>query len=175
MDRRITITCPKETDKEYFSYKKQTYHADISIYINNAMLFSHINDAQEYLPLEYSKEINLNESKDNLIKFEYKLSFGPEKENVDVIYNLKTNGVCETTIHRHNFVEGSQNLDEGYLVTFSINDQKTFLDKKYHEENSKIIRFDSNYSYPLDVRWFSKKPFTDTSKVYWDDIRFRIE
>ena len=91
MDRRITITCPKETDKEYFSYKKQTYHADISIYINNATLFSHINDAQEYLPLEYSKEINLNESKDNLIKFEYKLSFGPEKENVDVIYNLKTN------------------------------------------------------------------------------------
>lgn len=175
MPKRMTITCPKDNDKRYFSYKRQTYHADINVYINDALLLSHINDAEEYLPLEYVKDLYIDDTRDNSIKFEYNLSFGPVTEKVDVIHDLKTNNVCSTTIHRHNFVEGSENLTDDYLVTFSINNQKTFLNKDWYEEDTKVIKFDSHYTYPLDIRWFSKKPFVNSSDVYWDDIQFRME
>jgi len=175
MPRRIKLICPKDPNKHYFSFKNQTYQNDLSVYVNNALLFSHINDAEEYLPIELSQDFNIDESKEYNIRFEYNISFGPEKEKVDVSFKFRTDNICETVIHRYNHVEGSENLDDEYLVTFDICGQKTFLDKSYHTGNSKDIKFNSFYTYPLSVRWTSRKPFTTTKKVYWDDIEFRIE
>lgn len=175
MLKRIIVNCPREIDKRYFSFLKERYENDLNIYLNNDMLFSHINDAEEYLPLKYSKDLEIDVNKENTIKFEYNISFGPIKEKADVMFILKTNGVITTNIHRHNHVEGSENLDDDYLITFLINEQKTLLDKSYHEGPSKDINFDNYYSYPLSVRWFSRKPFTDTKTIYWDDIELRLE
>ena len=175
MPKRIVITCPREINKNYFSFKKQRYENDLNIYVNNAMLFSHLNDAEEFLPLKHSRDLEIDVNKENIIKFEYNISFGPVKEKVDVMFTLKTNGIITTNIHRHNHVEGSENLDEDYLVTFLINEQKTLLNKEYHEGSSKDITFDNYYSYPLHIRWFSKKPFIDTKTIYWDDIELRLE
>ena len=173
MSKELVINFPKEFNKEYFSYKKQRYVNDLSVYINNAMLISHLNDAQEYLPMSCSKPIELDTTKENIIKFAYRMLFGTDKEDVDVIFKLQTDGVCETTIHRHNYVTGSELLEDDYLVTFLINDQMTQMDKSWYEGTTKDIVFNSNYSYPLSVRWFSYKPFIGGSK-YWDDIDFTI-
>lgn len=175
MYKKLKIIFPKDPDKNYFSFKKQRYVNDLNIFINDALLCSHINDAEEYLPMEIDKEIDLDESVENSIKFQYNMSFGPHKEKVDVTFNLKTNGVCTTTIYRYNYVKGAEVLDDDYLVTFLVNDCKTLLDKSYHEGDTKDIVFDNYYSYPLKVRWFSYKPFTDTKSIYWDDIEFRLD
>jgi len=175
MLRKLTVTCPKEVGKDYFSFKKQRYENDLNVYVNNAMLFSHLNDAEEFLPLVNEREIELDETKVNTIKFEYNMSFGPDKEKVDVEFTLDKNNRCTTKIHRYNYVPGSINLDEQYLVTFDISGQKTFLDKSYHEGDNADITFESYYTYPLDIKWYSKKPFTDTGSVYWDHIELRIQ
>ena len=173
MPSELKINFPRALDKEYFSFEKQRYVNDLSIYINDAMLVSHINDAQEYLPITITKPIDLDTTKENVIKFAYRIKFGPDKEDVDVIFKLQTNGVCETTIHRHNYVPGSELLEDAYLVTFLINNYMTQLDKSWYEGEVKDIVFESNYSYPLTVRWFSYKPFIGGSE-YWDDIDFTI-
>jgi hypothetical protein len=175
MPRKITIECPRDKDKNYFSYKKQRYLNDLNIFVNDALLFRHLNDAEEYLPLKHSTDLELDGKGIKQIRFEYNISFGPIKEKVDVTFNLLDKNICETNIHRYNFVEGSENLDDDYLVTFDICGQKTFLDKSYHQGNSNDINFKSYYDYPLSIRWYSRKPFTDSKTVYYDDIICRIE
>ena len=172
---KLNINCPKDPDKKYFSFKKQRYQNDLNIYVNDALLCSHINDAEEFLPIGITRNIELDPNKENKIKFEYNISFGPEKEKVDVEFTLKTNSVLHTKIHRYNYVQGSENLDNDYLVTFLVNGSTTLLDKSYHEGPSRDIEFDNYYSYPLHVRWHSRKPFTDTKSVYWDDIEFKLQ
>ena len=58
---------------------------------------------------------------------------------------------------------------------FTINDQITLLGKEYHEGETANITFDNYYTYPLRIKWGSKKSFTDTENVYWDDIELRLE
>mgnify|MGYP001227625985 CR=1 FL=1 len=175
MPKRIRVICPKEVNKKYFSFEKQKYKNDLSIYVNDAIVFSHINDAEECLPITLEEPISLDENKEHTIKCVYDVLFDTVNEKVDIIFKLKTNGVLETSIHRHNFVEGSETLDSDFLITFVINDQKTLLGKEYHEGNTANITFDNYYTYPLKIKWGSKKSFTDTENVYWDDIELRLE
>jgi len=175
MPKRIRVTCPKEAGKKYFSFKKQKYKSNINIFVNDAIVFSNINDAEEHLPIIREEPISLDENKEHTIKCVYDVLFDTVSEKVDIIFKLKTDGVLETSIIRHNFVEGSETLDGDFLITFTINDQITLLGKEYHEGETANITFDNYYTYPLRIKWGSKKSFTDTENVYWDDIELRLE
>ena len=174
MPKRIRVNFPKESNKKYFSFKNENYKNDINVYVNDTIIFPHINDAEEFLPISLDDVLNLDENKENIVKFAYEVSFGTVNEKVDLIFKLKTNGVCETNICRYNFVEGSEKLTDDFLITFVVNDQITLIGKEYHEGNTANITFDNYYTYPLKINWSSKIPFTDTTN-YWDETELRLE
>lgn len=175
MPKRITITCPKQSDRRYFSEKIHRYSNRLNIYYNDRMLFPGVNDAEEYLPIVLSQNVDYDESITNSFRFEYNIKIDTAEEYADVLFQLTPEGKITTYVIRKNYVEGSELLDENYKIRFEINGETVTLDKQYHRGNSHQIRFEHTYNYPLDIKWSSRKSFQGSDKVTYDEIEFRID
>ena len=57
MNKIFTLRCPKEDNKQYFSLEKHQYKNNLTVMINDAVVFENINDAEENLPLLMSDQI----------------------------------------------------------------------------------------------------------------------
>lgn len=175
MPKRVTITCPKTPNRRYFSEKIHRYSNRLNVYYNDRMLFPGINDAEEYLPIVLSQAVEYDESTKNTFRFEYNIKIDTAEEYADIIFQLEPEGKVTTYIIRKNYVEGSELLDENYRVDFTINNETVTLDREYHQGNSHQMRFEHTYTYPLDIKWMSRKSFQGSDRVTYDEIEFRIE
>ena len=175
MHKRIIITCPKQSDRRYFSEKIHRYSNRLNVYYNDRMLFPNINDAEEYLPLTFESLIEYDEQKINRFRFEYNIKIDTAEEYADVIFQLNPNGKCNAYVIRKNYVEGSELLDENYRVDFTINGEEFILDKNYHKGKAHNTSFEHTYNYPLDIKWSSRKSFQGSDRITYDEIEFRID
>lgn len=167
MYSKIIVNFPKEEGKKYFSREHQNYENNLSISINDDVIFSGVNDAEEYLPITLEKNYNFNNSTNTIIFF-YDITFHPDiKEYGKIILNISEKR-CSICIVRDNFVQGSENLDN-YIVTIDINGQKHFLDKEWHCGDSNQILFNGPAGVPCVISWSSKKSFVNGKHIYYDD------
>jgi len=170
MNKMLTVLCPREEGKRYFSYKDHGYSNKLNIFVNDESVFENINDAEEKLPIFLEKEINFDIEQCEL-KFSYNIEFEKYgEEKVDVIFLFK-DGKCYTHIDRKNYVDQSDQLDD-YEVTFEVNDHIEKFGKEYHIGDTKEIKFEHEMSIanPIKIRWWSRKSFLGGSLVTYDDI-----
>ena len=174
MAYRITLECPKDPNKKYFDKKFFKYSNSMNVYFNDKCLFENINDVEENLPIVLQQDIDIDFEVDNYLKVEYNITIGNIKEYADVTHCIGNKSI-DTTIRRKNYVEGSDLLQDDYLITFDVNGHLTKFGKEYHQGASKVIDFSSPYSFPIAIQWYSKKNFTLFKGTTWDHIILRIE
>lgn len=180
--RTITVICPKEQEKSYFSFKKHHYSNHLNIYLNNNLLFEGINDAEENLPITLKKNIDINYNTVNVLKFNYNINFkDPSKELVDVLYKFEPINdqyhSIKTEINRHNYVLGSEQLDDNYEVTININEHTHIFGKNYHQGETKNINFFDKINLQqqgLTISLDSKKTFQNNTETTFDQIRLEL-
>jgi hypothetical protein len=180
--RTITVICPKEQGKKYFSFKEHHYSNNLNIYLNDNLLFENINDAEENLPITLKKNINIDYNIVNLLKFNYNINFKNSiKELVDVVYKFEPTDnqyhFIKTEINRHNYVLGSEHLDDSYEVTFNINEHTHTFGKNYHQGETKNINFFDKINLQqqgLLISIDSKKTFQNTKDTTFDQIRLEL-
>lgn len=180
--RTITVICPKEQGKKYFSFKEHHYSNCLNIYLNDNLLFEGINDAEENLPITLKKNINVNYMDVNVLKFNYNINFkNSSKEFVDVVYQFEPIDnqfhSIKTEIYRHNYVLGSEQLDDNYVVTFNINEHTHTFGKNYHQGDTKNINFFDKINLNqqgLLISVDSKKTFQNVTDTTFDQIRLEL-
>jgi hypothetical protein len=180
--RTITVICPKEQEKSYFSFKKHHYSNHLNIYLNNNLLFEGINDAEENLPITLKKNIDIDYNTVNILKFNYNINFkNSSKELVDVEYKFEPIDnqyhYIKTEINRHNYVLGSEQLDDDYKVTININEHTHIFGKNYHQGETKNINFFDKINLQqqgLTISLDSKKTFQNNTETTFDQIRLEL-
>jgi hypothetical protein len=181
--KTITVICPKEHNKKYFSFKENDYSNYLNIYFNNNLIFEGINDAEENLPIELKSNIDIQYDIKNVLKFKYNITFDNSiKELIDFVFtiipinDIKHN--IQAEIYRHNFVKNSEFLSDEYKVTLNINEHEFILDKNYHHGENKLIIFNCNIdliNQGLNIFLSSKKVFNNDKKnVTYDQIELKI-
>ena len=71
MNKIFTLRCPKEDNKQYFSLEKHQYKNNLTVMINDAVVFENINDAEENLPLLMSDQILFDSDSVNVVNLIY--------------------------------------------------------------------------------------------------------
>src|SRR6056300_143408 len=178
MNKIFTLRCPKEDNKQYFSFKKHQYKNNLTVMINDAVVFENIDDAEENLPLLMTDQILFDSDSVNVVNLIYDISFGDIKEKTEVDFVFDSNSsICTTTFNRKNFVEGSEKLTDNYDVTLTVNDQTHKLYKTFHQgETKKVsVRNFVDMDLPITVALESKKQFTDSVDVTYDQLIFEIQ
>jgi len=178
MNKIFTLRCPKEDNKQYFSLEKHQYKNNLTVMINDAVVFENIDDAEENLPLLMSDQILFDSDSVNTISLIYDISFGDVKEKTEVDFVFDSNSsICTTTFNRKNFVEGSEKLTDEYDVTLTVNDQTHKLDKTFHQGDTKKVSVQNfvDMDLPITVALESKKQFTDSADVTYDQLVFEIQ
>jgi hypothetical protein len=163
MHRRLTISFPKDLDRKYFSKEHQGYANNLCVLVDNKLLFSNIDDAEENLPLTYQADIDLYKT----IEITYDIMFGDgTKESASITFEFSDQ--CHVHVHRPNYLKGSDNLDQ-YDVTFDINGNIYQIGPEYHQGDSKTLDMQGTLTLPFRARWSTKKSFIGGRYVYWDD------
>ena len=178
MNKIFTLRCPKEDNKQYFSLEKHQYKNNLTVMINDAVVFENIDDAEENLPLLMSDQILFDSDSVNTISLIYDISFGDVKEKTEVDFVFDSNSsICTTTFNRKNFVEGSEKLTDDYGITLTVNDQMHKLDKTFHQGETKKVSVQNfvDMDLPITVALESKKQFTDSADVTYDQLVFEIQ
>lgn len=178
MNKIFTLRCPKEKDKHYFSFEKHQYKNNLTVMVNDDVLFENINDAEENLPLLMSDQILFDSNSVNTVNLIYDISFGDKKEKTDVEFVFDSNSsICSTSFHRKNFVEGSEKLSDQYVVTLTVNDQIHTLQKDFHQGETKkiIVQNFIDMDLPIHIKLESKKVFVDSSDITYDQLEFEIQ
>jgi hypothetical protein len=178
MNKIFTLRCPKEKGKNYFSLEKHQYKNNLTVMINDAVVFENINDAEENLPLTLSDQILFDSDSVNSVSLIYNISFGEIKEKSEVDFVFDSNSsICTTNFNRKNFVQGSEKLTDQYCVTLKINDQTHTLDKTFHKGETKKISVQNfvDMSLPITVSLESKKQFEDSNDITYDQLEFEIQ
>jgi len=178
MNKIFTLRCPKEDNKQYFSLKKHQYKNNLTVMINDAVVFENIDDAEENLPLLMTDQILFDSDSVNVVTLIYDISFGDIKEKTEVDFVFDSNSsICTTTFNRKNFVEGSEKLTDEYDVTLTVNDQTHKLDKTFHQGDTKKVSVQNfvDMDLPITVALESKKQFTDSADVTYDQLVFEIQ
>ena len=178
MNKIFTLRCPKEDNKQYFSLEKHQYKNNLTVMINDAVVFENINDAEENLPLLMSDQILFDSDSVNVVNLIYDISFGDTKEKTEVDFVFDSNSsICTTTFNRKNFVEGSEKLTDDYGVTLTVNDQTHKLDKTFHQGETKKVSVQNfvDMDLPITVALESKKQFTNCADVTYDQLVFEIQ
>jgi hypothetical protein len=181
--RTITVTCPKEQEKKYFSFKEHHYFNHLNIYLNDNLLFEGINDAEENLPIELKTNVDLKYDVKNVLKFNYNITFKniSVTELVDLFFtiipidNIKHN--IQTEIYRHNFVKNSEFLSDEYKITLNINEHEFILGKNYHQGENKYIMFKCDIdliNQGLNIFLSSKKVFNNDKNITYDQIELKL-
>lgn len=169
MFTKLKIFFPKETDRKYFSKEHQGYSNNLSILIDNSLLFSNIDDAEENLPLEYRADIDLQKT----LEFRYDIIFGDgTKESAQITFMFSND--CQVTIHRPNYLIGSEKLDV-YDVKFNLNGTMYHIGSEYHQDDSKTLNLQGALSNPFQARWSTRKSFVGSQHIYWDDVVLELE
>ena len=57
MNKIFTLRCPKEDNKQYFSLEKHQYQNNLTVMVNDMVVFENINDAEENLPIVLSDQV----------------------------------------------------------------------------------------------------------------------
>ena len=138
------------------------------------MLFPNINDAEEYLPLSFESIINYDTAVVNRFRFEYNIKIDTAEEYADVIVQLQPDEKCKIFVVRKNYVEGSELLDEHYRVDFDVNGKVKTFDNDYHKGRTNQISLEYDYTYPLDIKWESRKSFYN-DKITYDEIGLKLD
>ena len=178
MNKIFTLRCPKETDKQYFSLEKHQYQNNLTVMVNDMVVFENINDAEENLPIVLSDQILFDSNSVNTISLIYNISFGDIKEKTDVNFVFDSNSsICTTKFNRKNFVEGSEKLTDEYQVKLKVNDQTHTIDKTFHEGATKNISVQNfvDMDLPITVSLESRKQFTDSDDITYDQLEFEIQ
>ena len=178
MNKIFILRCPKEDNKQYFSLEKHQYKNNLTVMINDAVVFENIDDAEENLPLLMSDQILFDSDSVNTISLIYDISFGDVKEKTEVDFVFDSNSsICTTTFNRKNFVEGSEKLTDDYGITLTVNDQMHKLDKTFHQGETKKVSVQNfvDMDLPITVALESKKQFTDSADITYDQLVFEIQ
>lgn len=171
MYHTIKITCPKEKNKRYFTYKDQGYQNNLSVALNDEIIFSAINDCEENLPIILEKSCELKDN--NIVMFDYDITFHDIiKERSKIFFSIGKDKTV-TEIIRENYVEGVDDLDE-YLITFQTNARVFYIGKDFHNGDQKHLRFDSSTEFPFYARWSTKKTFKKGQTDWYDDMILEI-
>ena len=121
MNKIFTLRCPKEDNKQYFSLEKHQYQNNLTVMVNDIVVFENINDAEENLPIVLSDQVLFDPNSVNTISLIYNISFGDIKEKTDVDFVFDSNSsICTTKFNRKNFVEGSEKLTDEYQVKLKV-------------------------------------------------------
>ena len=76
MNKIFTLRCPKQHDKRYFSLAQHQYKNNLSVVVNDHVLFKNIDDAEENLPITLSDQILFDTQSINVISLIYDIKFG---------------------------------------------------------------------------------------------------
>ena len=178
MNKIFTLRCPKETDKQYFSLEKHQYQNNLTVMVNDMVVFENINDAEENLPIVLSDQILFDSNSVNTISLIYNISFGDIKEKTDVNFVFDSNSsICTTKFNRKNFVEGSEKLTDEYQVNLKPPAHIHTIDKTFHEGETKNISVQNfvDMDLPITVSLESKKQFMDSNDITYDHLEFEIQ
>jgi len=178
MNKIFTLRCPKESNKQYFSLEKHQYKNNITVMINDAVVFENINDAEENLPIVMNEQILFDSNSVNTVDLIYDISFGDIKEKTEVGFVFDSNSsICTTHFNRKNFVEGSEKLTDEYKITLKINDQTHTIDKSFHQGDTKNISLQTfvDMDLPITVSLESKKQFKNSDDITYDQLEFDIQ
>jgi hypothetical protein len=178
MNKIFTLRCPKENDRQYFSLEKHRYKNNLTVMINDEVVFENINDAEENLPIVMNEQILFDSNSVNTVDLIYNISFGDVKEKTDVSFVFDSNSsICTTYFNRKNFVEGSEKLSNEYLIKLKINNQTHAFDKTFHEGETKNISVQTyvDMDLPITVSLESKKQFLDSDDITYDQLEFEIQ
>lgn len=163
MHRRLKISFPKESDRKYFSKEHQGYTNNLCVLVDDKLLFSNIDDAEENLPLIYQADIDLSKT----IEIRYNIVFGDgTKESAKITFEFLDR--CYVHVYRPNYLIGSHKLDQ-YNVTFDVNGTIYQIGPEYHQGDSKTLNMQGTFTLPFKARWSTKKSFIGGQYVYWDD------
>ena len=101
MNKIFTLRCPKEDNKQYFSLEKHQYQNNLTVMVNDMVVFENINDAEENLPIVLSDQVLFDPNSVNTISLIYNISFGDIKEKTDVDFVFDSNSsICTTKFNR---------------------------------------------------------------------------
>ena len=173
MRKIFSVICPKEEDKRYFSKAKHKYSNNINVYVNGALKFENINDAEENLPCNKQGVIDLLDDLPSTILLDYDITMDKTKEKCSVEFVLNPMvDMIHTTIKRDNFLEGSENLSDEYQVQLQVNDHVYNIGKEYHEGDTKLIKCNHNVDLNdiINIKLESKKVFKNSKEVTYDQI-----
>ncbi len=173
MSYKVTIDCPRDPSKKYFCRKLFKYSNKLDIYLNSTLLWKNINDVEERLPISLSKDVDIDFLVDNTFRFVYNISINGTKECAEVQHCLSKDHV-HTKIIRHNYVHGSDTLEDDYTITFDVNGSKQNFGKEYHKGDTKLLKFTNKYSIPLVIQWYSVKNFPGMPETH-DHIILNIK
>jgi hypothetical protein len=178
MNKIFTLRCPKETGKRYFSLEKHQYKNNLTVMINETVLFENINDAEENLPVLMTDQILFDSNSVNTVNLIYDISFGNIKEKTDVEFVFDNNSsICTTIFNRKNYVEGSEKLSDDYVITLTVNNHQTLISKEFHQGETKRISVQNfiDMDLPIHIKLESKKAFVDTKDITYDQLEFEIQ
>ena len=178
MNKIFTLRCPKEHNKKYFSFEKHQYQNNLTVMVNDVVVFENIDDAEENLPIVLSDQILFDPNSVNTISLIYNISFGDKQEKTDVDFVFDSNSsICTTKFNRKNFVEGSEKLTDEYQVKLKVNDQTHTIDKTFHEGATKNISVQNfvDMDLPITVSLESRKQVTDSDDITYDQLEFEIQ
>jgi hypothetical protein len=178
MNKIFTLRCPKEHGKRYFSLAQHQYKNNLSVVVNDHVLFKNIDDAEENLPITLSDQILFDTQSINVISLIYDIKFGTveEKTEVDFIFDPNSS-VCTAKFNRKNFVVGSEKLTDEYKITLTMNDQTHTLDKTFHQGKNKTVSVQNfmDLDLPIKIKLESKKQFENQSDITYDQLEFEIQ
>ena len=178
MNKTFVLRCPKDKDKRYFSFEKHQYKNNLTVMVNDVVVFENIDDAEEKLPIVLSDQVLFDPDSVNTVSLMYDISFGDIKEKTDVDFVFDSNSsICTTKFHRKNFVKGSEKLTDHYQVKLKVNDQTHTLDKTFHQGDTKNISVQNfvDMDLPITVSLESKKQFEDSDNITYDQLEFEIQ
>lgn len=178
MNKTFVLRCPKEKGKRYFSLTDHQYKNNLTVMVNDIVVFENIDDAEEKLPIVLSDQVLFDPNSVNTISLIYNISFGDIKEKTDVDFVFDSNSsICTTKFRRKNFVKGSEKLSDQYQVKLKVNDQTHTLDKSFHQGETANISVQNfvDMDLPITVSLESKKQFEDSNDITYDQLEFEIQ
>jgi hypothetical protein len=169
MYKKIKLIFPKDQGKSYYSRKRQNYKNQLSVKINDQLIFKDIDDCEENLPMILEKYFS-SQKNQNIIEFDYDITFDfGIKEYVKITFYI-TDKECRVKIYRPLFVKESIGVE--FSAYFIVNGNKIMIGEEYHHGDEKTLEmnFQNLNINQLQAKWGCIKKSTIDDKTYYDDI-----
>jgi hypothetical protein len=168
MYKKFQLTCPRDHEKRYFSWEHQHYKNNLTVKLNNTVLFANINDCEENLPITFKIDIAWSNS-GNIVEFDYDINMHEVKEFATIALKFSDQKVT-LEVCRPLPVPGAEHYE--FSARFRINDRELCLGKEYHQGHQKKIMqiFPFELDQPFMARWSCRKRPQSSTTVYHDDL-----